>query len=386
MSKAIIGGVILTPQGEVHGKALLYDEVIRGIVNLEEAQKADEVIDAKGLYVSPGLIDVHIHGYGGFDTSDGDADGVRKMASLLLQNGVTSFLPTTLTIAWERLSAICEMIRGLMQESASPDFPGAQIMGMHMEGPFVAPAYKGAQNPAYILEPDAKRILPYADVIRVLTLAPEVPGATECIRTLSEKTRIAVSIGHSGATFEQAMAARGAGATRVTHLFNAMSQLVHRAPGVVGAALVSDLYTELIADTFHVNRALFPLVTRAKGRKLVLVTDALRSAGMPDGVYENGGQKFVLKGIECRLEDGTIAGSVLKLNQAVKNLHDYGEVSLPEAVCAASLSAAESAGLQETKGSLEAGKDADIILMTEDCRVMQTIVRGVSKYRAEQSA
>ena len=159
--KAIFHGKILLPDGEVRGKALLYDERILGIVEAPEAAaQADEIIDAKGLFVAPGLVDVHIHGYGGDDVSDDQPDGVRRMARRLLENGVTSFLPTTLTVAWDRLESICINMRGLNQESAQDDFPGAQILGVHLEGPFINPAYKGAQNPDYILAPDAERILP----------------------------------------------------------------------------------------------------------------------------------------------------------------------------------------------------------------------------------
>ena len=327
--KAIVNGCILLPDAEVHGKALLFDEHIQGIVDEDVARaEANEIIDAEGLYVSPGLIDVHIHGYGGADVSDDDPDGVRRMAGQLLANGVTAFLPTTLTVAWEKLESICDHMRGLKRESGAPDFPGAQIMGVHLEGPFINPDYKGAQNPAWILPPDAGRVLPFADIVKVVTLAPEMPGAEACIRTLTQRTDIAVSMGHTGASFEQAMAGIGLGVTRATHLFNAMPPMAHRKPGAAGAALSSDIYTELIADTFHVDKGLYPMLVKAKGSRLVLITDALRSAGMPDGTYENGGQTFVLRGIECRLTDGTIAGSVLRLNHAVRNLRDFGHIPL----------------------------------------------------------
>ena len=381
--KAIVNGTLLLPGADVSGKALLYDETIRGVTDVQEARRlADEIIDAEGLYVAPGLIDVHIHGYGGWDVSDGDPAAVRRMAHCLLQNGVTGFLPTTLTIPWAQLQAICEAMRGLAAESRRADFSGAEILGVHLEGPFINPARKGAQNPAFILPPQAEKILPYADIVKILTLAPEMPGAAECIQTLRRETGIALSMGHTGASFEEAMAAVDWGVTRATHLFNAMTPMTHRQPGASGAALVSDVYTELIADTFHVHRGLFPLLARLKGSRLVLITDALRAAGMPDGEYENGGQRFLLKGIECRLPDGTIAGSVLRLNQAVKNLRDWGGVSLNEAVHAASLNAAASARLAARKGSLEEGKDADIILMDEACQIYRTIVRGTCKYCA----
>ena len=379
--KAILNGRILLPDSEVKGKTLLYDQRIVCLTDPDTARtQADEIIDAQGAYVAPGLVDVHIHGYNNVDVSDNAPDGVRRMARGLLANGVTSFLPTTLTVEWSTLESVCGHIRELMEESLSPDFDGAQIMGMHMEGPFINPAKKGAQNEAYILKPDADKVIPFQDVIKVITFAPEMPGGMEFTRRLRQETDIALSIGHTSANFDQAMAAIGAGVTRSTHTFNAMTPLMHRDPGVVGAALNTDIYTELIPDAFHVNKGIFPMMTRLKGNKLVLITDALRSAGMPDGEYENGGQVFVLKGIECRLKDGTIAGSVLKLNQGVRNLRDYGYVPLYTAVRAASLNAAESAHLADRKGSLTPGKDADIIFMDEDCNVLRTIVRGVCKY------
>lgn len=379
--KAILNGRVLLPDCEVRGKALLYGPKIISLTDPDTARaQADEIIDAQGAYVAPGLVDVHIHGYSGVDVSDNNPDDIRKMARGLLANGVTAFLPTTLTVAWETLESVCCHVRKLMEESLSPDFDGAQIAGMHMEGPFINPAKKGAQNEAYILKPDADKVLPFRDVIKVITFAPEMPGGLEFTRRLCQETNIALSIGHTSANFDQAMDAIHAGVMRSTHTFNAMTPLMHREPGVVGAALNSDIYTELIPDTFHVNKGIFPMMTRLKGNKLVLITDALRSAGMPDGEYENGGQVFVLKGIECRLKDGTIAGSVLKLNQGVRNLRDYGYLPLYAAVRAASLNAAESAHLDDRKGSLTPGKDADIILMDEDCNVLRTIVRGVCKF------
>ena len=384
MTKAIVNGRILLPESEVKGKALLYNERIIGIADESAAREmADEIIDAKGLYVSPGLVDTHIHGYQGADTSDGKIEGIRHMAKGLLENGVTAFLPTTLTVAWETLEEVLNQIRQLKEESLSPEFEGSQIMGCHLEGPFINPSKKGAQNEIYILAMEPEKVLPYADVIKVLTCAPEMPDGDRFVRVLKEKTDINLSIGHTGANYDQAMAAFGLGVTRSTHTFNAMTPMMHRDPGVVGAALTSDVYCELIPDTFHVNKGLFPLMAKMKGNKLVLITDALCSAGLPDGEYENGGQIFVLKGIECRLQDGTIAGSVLRFNQGVRNLRDYASIPLYQAVRAASLNPAESAGLAHTKGSLTPSKDADIILMDEDCTVYKTIVRGVCKFEKE---
>ena len=379
--KAIVNGRILLPGAEVQGKALVYDKKIVGVMDEAAARAmADEVIDAAGMYVSPGLVDVHIHGYLGADVSDADNAGVRKMAKGILANGVTSFLPTTMTIGWSTLETIFAQLRQLREESRSAAFEGAEILGCHAEGPFINPAKKGAQAEENILPPDAEKVLPYADIIRLITFAPEMPGGDQFIRTLKEKTDITLSIGHTSANYDQAMNAIRLGANHITHTFNAMTPMMHRDPGVVGAALTTDVYCQLIVDTFHVHKGLFPLMHKAKGEHLVLITDCLRSCGMPDGEYELGGQQFVLKGIECRLLDGTIAGSVLKLNQGVRNFRDYASVSMHEAVRAASLNAAASIGVADRKGSLEAGKDADIVLMDGDCNVLRTIVGGVTKF------
>ena len=214
-----------------------------------------------------------------------------------------------------------------------------------------------------------------------MTFAPEIPGAGTLQAALKADGRIALSVGHTAASFAQAARAFALGASRVTHLFNAMSPLHHRAPGTVGAALSSDVWTEVIADGLHIDPSLFPLLRRIKGDRLVLITDAVRAAGMPDGTYTLGGQPFTLRGAECRMADGTIAGSVLRLNEAVRNYRAFSGASMAEAVRAASLHAAASAGLDARKGSLAPGKDADITLMDDRCEVLATIVRGTVKYR-----
>ena len=206
--KAIINGKILLPDGVVSGKALLFDRAVTG---LSDTVPADcETIDAQGLYVSPGFVDVHIHGYLGEDASDGSLDGLRRMARGILQNGVTSFLPTTMTVAWEELTRAFETIRAFMAESAQPDFDGARALGCHAEGPFINPAKKGAQAGSAILSPDASRLLPWRDTLRLVTLAPEMPGGMDCVRAL-RAAGIAVSIGHTNADGDTCYAALEAG-------------------------------------------------------------------------------------------------------------------------------------------------------------------------------
>lgn len=379
--KAIINGRIMGRQGLIDGKALLFSESIRGIVSPSEVDGL-ETIDAQGRYVAPGLIDLHIHGYAGEDASDASEDGLRLMARRILENGVTSFLPTTMTMPWEGIEAALLVIRKLMQESREPGFDGAEIIGCHAEGPFLNPLRKGAQPGESIQAPDAQRLLPYQDVVRIATIAPEMPGGMELIRRLKRETSITLSIGHTDADFETTARAVDAGLSHATHLFNAMPPFTHRAPGAVGAVLSGDVSCELIADTFHVHPGLYPMLHRAKGAQLVLVSDSMRAAGLPDGEYSLGGQQVYVQGIQCRLEDGTIAGSVLRLNEAVRNYHRHGGMSLHAAHQAASLNAARAIGLDGRKGSLEPGKDADIILMDDSCAVSAAFVRGQLKYEA----
>lgn len=379
--KAIINGRILLPNREIRGKALMFDSRIRGITDPEEAF-ANEVIDAEGAYVCPGLIDTHIHGYRGYDASDGDRDSIRRMAEALPENGVTAFLPTTMTVPKEQLETAFSQIRRAAAESLRLGFTGARVIGCHAEGPLINPAFRGAQAAGAILAPAAEWILGYADVIRVMTVAPEMNGAKEMISAILADGRIRLSIGHTGATYEQAAHAVESGACRFTHLFNAMTPMHHRAPGTVGAALTTKAYAEVIADGFHVHPALFPMLHREKRERLILITDCMRAGGMPDGEYTLGGQPCTLRGIECRLPDGTIAGSVLTMNQAVRNYRDFARIPMHEAVRAASLNAAESVGIAKETGSLKRGKRADIVLMDDHCNVLRTFIGGAERYRA----
>ena len=379
--QAILNGKIVLPDRVAEGCALLFEEKILGVVPAAEVPAGAQVIDAAGNLVIPGLIDMHIHGYLGEDASDGSFEGIRTMAEGVAKNGVTGFLPTTMTVSYDELRAAFAQIRRGVEESAKPEWKGAQILGVNAEGPFINPSKKGAQAGEHIRPGDADFLKENLDVIRVFTIAPEMPGNMDCIREMAGRTLI--SMGHTAATYDQAAAAIEASVGHVTHLFNAQTPLMHRDPGVVGAALTDDRVScELIADTFHVSRHLFPLVSRMKGDKLVLITDCTRAGGLADGQYTLGGQPIFVKGIECRLEDGTIAGSVLKLNAAVRNLMENSSLEVWEAVNAASLNPARRIGVDATKGSLEAGKDADIAICDADFNICRTILGGRTIYTA----
>ena len=378
----ITSGRIVLPDAVVEGKALAYDAESGKIAGVVDAPPAGaDVIDAEGGLVAPGLVDIHIHGYLGEDTCDAKAEGIRRMAYGVAENGVTAFLPTTMTVAKAEIEAALNAVRSLKEESKSWD--GAEIIGVHAEGPFINPSKKGAQAEENILTPDADFILANADIITSVTMAPEMDKGHACIKKLAADGRVLVSMGHTDATFDEAMLAAKDGVRHATHLFNAMSALAHRNPGVVGAALASEnVSVEVIADTVHINPGLYSIVAKVKGDKMVLITDCTRAGGMPDGEYDLGGQPIFLKGIECRLADGTIAGSVLKLNHAVRNVLAHTDLAINEVFKMASLNPAAAIKVSDRIGSLEAGKDADIIIVDDEINVKRTIKKGRTIYVA----
>ena len=373
--RCIVNGRIIQKDGLTEGKVLLFDDKIRGIADSVPA--GAEVIDAAGSYVSPGLIDVHCHGFMGWDASHGDLEELRRMSLRAAQTGVTAWLPTTMTLDWPTLERCFSAIRRAQADSLSPNWRGAQVLGAHAEGPFISPRRKGAQAERNIQRPDAEKLRPWADVIRLMTLAPEVDGALECIRAARDMG-IRLSMGHTDADFDQARAGIAAGITHVTHTFNAMPPLNHRAPGVIGAALADDgVFCELICDTFHVHPALFSMMARAKPDHLVLITDSIPVAGLPDGPHDQLGATVIVDGIRCRFPDGTIAGSALTLDRAVRNLVKHAGLPIHRAVQMASLNPARAIGVDDRKGALAAGMDADILIADEAFNVRATFVRGM---------
>ncbi|MBQ5764715.1 MAG: N-acetylglucosamine-6-phosphate deacetylase [Clostridia bacterium] len=379
--KYITGGKIVLPDSVVCGKSLAYDSDSGKIVGIvDEIPSGADVIDAKGNFVAPGLVDIHIHGYLNEDASDAKPEGIKKMAYGVAKNGVTAFLPTTMTVSKDEIIAALNTVRSLKEESKSWD--GAEIIGVHAEGPFINPSKKGAQAEENILVPDADFILENSDIITSVTLAPEMDKDHQCIKKLAAQSNVLISMGHTGANYEQAVSAVKDGVGHTTHLFNAMTPLAHRDPGVVGAALATDVSVELICDTFHIHPGVFSIIAKQKPGKLCLITDCTRAGGMPDGEYDLGGQPIFLKGIECRLADGTIAGSVLKLNNAVKNVLDHTALPVNEVFKMATLNPANAIHQGDRIGSLEKGKDADIIITDENINVLRTIKKGRTIYEA----
>ena len=379
--KAIINGKIILPNEILEDSALLYSDKIEAIVKADEIPKSAEIIDAKGGYVAPGLIDMHIHGYLGKDVCDGEEESIRTISKGLVANGVTGYLPTTMTVDMKVIKKALEVCRSLKEESKTWD--GSEILGCHAEGPFISESKKGAQDPKYILKPDAEFVKEYADIISVITLAPETDTEDfSAIKEIAEKTKVVVSMGHTSADYDTALSSTKVGVKHVTHLFNAMTPLAHRAPGVVTAALNSDASCELIVDTFHVSPAFYDMLYTLKGRKLVFITDCLPAGGLPFGEYTLGGAKIIYRDIVCRLEDGTVAGSVLKLNKGVWNVFTNSNIPLYECVNCASLNPATTLGVADKKGSLDVGKDADIIITDAQFNIEKTIIKGEIKYES----
>jgi len=373
------------------GRLVLDDRVVDGRIVIEDGLIASLEHDeaepgrpagAGDRYIAPGFVDVHVHGGGGHDAM-GDRADLDGMARHLLRHGVTSFLPTAVAAPLDRLVAFAERVRGWLP--AAPD-DGAEPLGFDLEGPFLATARKGAHDPAFLQVPaDVPRdaLEPLIDGLRLITIAPELPGAVELIAWLRERG-VAISVGHSAATIEEAAGGYRAGGTSTTHLFNAMTGVDHRAPGLAVAALLDDVaYVELIADGIHVHPALWPLITRLKpADRLLLVSDAISLTGTGDGRGEVGGLAVEVAGGRVTLAGtSTLAGSVLTLDVAVRNLVRSG-VTLPAAVAAASRNPLAMLGIAD-RGRIAAGQRADLVELDGDlrvCRVMRagTWVAGVA--------
>ena len=375
--KAIINGKMILPNEVVENKVLIFDQQIQEIA--DAVPEGVEVIDAKGAYVAPGFVDVHIHGAGGHDTMEGTREALEAISNKIVADGVTSFLPTTMTMD----KAAVRQAFAEAKLAIDTDLPGARPVGINMEGPFISIAKKGAQNSDYVVKPDWSYIEGYEDVIRLMTIAPEEDENQNFIKKVKKETDIRLSIGHSNATFEEALAGIDAGCSHMTHFFNGMTGLNHRDPGCVGAGFSSDIFVELITDTIHIHPGLFEYIVKSKGLdRVVLITDCIMAGGLEDGEYSLGGQAVTVAGGAARLLDGTLAGSTHSLIKAVENVRKHTALSLPEVVRMATLTPAASIGIDAVKGSLETGKDADFVLFDEEFRVLETIIAGESRYHA----
>lgn len=362
--------------------SVYFDDKIRQIGGYVAG--AEEIELPENAVVLPGFIDEHIHGAGGSDAMDGNTKDLAIIAETVAKEGTTSFLATTMTQSKEN---ILKAMRAVKEYREAAGEQGARIAGVHLEGPFIAAVHKGAQPLEYVAAPDAKTFDEYnaacGNAIKIITLAPETDGALDFIRHIVAQGTV-VSIGHTGAKYAEVKAAMEAGATNVTHTYNAQSPLHHREIGVVGSALLlEDLYCELICDTIHVSvPAMQLLVKNKRADKLALITDAMRAKGLADGVSELGGQTVYVKGGEARLADGTLAGSVLRMNRALQNMVEKVGVPLTQAVDYCTINPARTLKMENEAGSIAEGKRADFAVLNDKFDVLYTVRDGKIIYKA----
>lgn len=350
------------------------------IIQITEGEYQGDLttIDVKGQHVLPGFIDIHMHGGYGEDAMDASFEGLKHLSESLLSEGTTSYLATTMTQSDDN---IIKVLKNIVNYQAQQDaLNAASIVGVHLEGPFISEHKVGAQNPAYVQRPSVEKVQQFQEIannqIKVMTFAPEVEGADETLSTLHDQ--INFSIGHTVATFDEVNEAVAHGAKHVTHLYNAGTAFEHRNPGLSGAAWVNDeLSTESIVDGIHSHPASVKIAYKQKGNKrFFLITDAMRAKGMPDGEYDLGGQNVVVKGSEARLTSGALAGSILKMNEGLKNLIEFTGASLDDLWRVTSLNQAIALKIEGDKGSIAIGKDADIVVVDDDIQVLTTIKSG----------
>lgn len=370
-----------------NGKVILKDKVVNENVYIEDGYIVEvsnripveeKIVDAKGLYVSPGFIDVHVHGRLGSDAMYNTFKDINNISNGAIKTGVTAFLPTTMTMGVE--DTYCA-IKNIVENINNVE--GSKILGVHMEGPFFNLKYKGAQPAEYMIAPTIenfnKLVKEYTSFIKKISLAPEIENTTELIKHLV-KNKIIVSMGHTNATYEEAKDAIALGITSGTHTYNAMTPLTHRNPGVVGAIMDDcNVYAELILDGIHVHYTAANILLKTKGLdKVILITDSMEAAGLEDGEYKIGNQPVFVKDNSARLADGTLAGSVLSLNNAVKNAYQSLKLPIYSAVNLASLNPANSLNLYDC-GEIAVNKKADIIMFDEEIDIKFVMIDGKVK-------
>lgn len=352
------------------------------IAYIGNEENIEPIFETDGIVV-PGFIDEHIHGAGGADAMDGTVEALQTISEFLAREGTTGFLATTMTQSPENITNALKAVKKVREKG---EYKGSEVLGVHLEGPFISPKHVGAQPLEYVATPDAELFDKYNEAsgnsIKIVTLAPEVEGGLGLVKHLSN-IGVVASVGHTGGKYADVVNAVAAGATNVTHTYNAQTGLHHREAGVVGAAMLLDeLNCEMICDTIHVSVPAIKLVIKNKPHdKYTLITDAMRAKGMPDGKSELGGQDVFVNNGEARLADGTLAGSVLKMNVAVKNLVEKAGVPFTDAIDFATYNPAKNIGVLNERGTIEVGKRADLTVLNSDFEVLYTLVNGKIVYK-----
>lgn len=376
MHTLITAGTILTPDEIIENQDLTIDG--EKILSIDTPGRTisdgNEIIDAKGCYVVPGFIDIHAHGANGFDTMDATSDAIIGMGSFFARHGVTSFLPTTVAASARDIQAAIDNVA-----SMPPFSDAAQHLGIHLEGPYLSQEYRGAQSSQHLHSANPREYMPWIgrQGVRLITVAPEVEGVPDLIRAGTE-AGIEFALGHTSASYEQALAAVDLGLRQATHTFNGMARLDHHTAGVLGAVLSDDrIRAQIIVDGIHVHPAMVRLLIRAKGiDRTILITDSMRAAGMPDGDYALGDQMAHVKDGVARTGAGGLAGSTLTMDQALRNVMMFGAISLPVALPMATRVPAAAIGLKDSKGLIAPGFDADIVILDKSYNVQMTMVGG----------
>lgn len=346
----------------------------------KEKPESAEIVDFSGKYIAPGFVDTHIHGLLNSDVMDNTPEAIKTISKGLLQFGVTSFLPTTLTDSVERLDESVENIKNVYN-----DVEGAKIQGIFLEGPCFTEKYKGAQNKKYFINPTAEILDQWQEksgnLVKKIAIAPEREGAVE-FAEYATKNGVTVALGHSAATLEEAKRVVGAGANVFVHTYNGMSPLTHREPGMVGAAMeLKNTFAELICDGHHVSPVAANIMMNAKTREnIVLITDCMRAGAMEDGQYTLGEFDVIVENGTARLLTGSLAGSVLSMNNAIKNVVDWNIATLEEAIKMASYNPAVSCNIDDKCGSIKPGLPADFVVIDDLLNVYNTYLDGVCKY------
>jgi len=375
--KAIINANIIVADTVIGNGVILFDNTICAVdtsVNLDGI----ECIDAKGAYVSAGFMDIHIHGSGGADVMDATPQALQTISDTLPQTGTTAFLATTMTMPQPEIDRAVDTARKMQAQ-----LRGAKLLGVHLEGPFINPKKHGAQDAAYVQPPHLSSLEKHLDMVKMITLAPEVEGAEAFIRQLKRDCpHIVLSIGHSDADYGKTIQSFRQGISHATHLFNAMPAFHHRAPGIVGAVFDSDVTCDVIADGIHLHPSLLRLTRHIKQEKMILITDAMRAGCMKCGTYDLGGQEVTVSGGKAVLADGTLAGSVLRMNEALRNMHTFTGMSIPE--CVYSVTEAPAILLGIEGGRLAVGMPADMVIFDEDFSIITTIIDGEIIYERKE--
>ncbi len=381
---------IHTELGELQKANLIVtDKTIHAILPQKEFDQfpnANIIEFPEDYHLVPGFIDLHVHGANGSDVMDANQEALINISQTLAKEGTTSFLATTMTAGEKDIEKALLSVREVMEKSEND--LGAKLLGVHLEGPFLSPEKVGAQRADKIMAPNIAYIEKWQTqsnhAIKLITLAPELPNSLELIQFLKQKNIIA-SVGHTNATFSETCAAIDAGCSHVTHLFNAMRGIHQREPGVVTAALLSDqVYVELILDGIHLHPSIVQMILKLKGReKIILVTDAMRAKCLRDGVYDLGGQSVTVKHNIATLQDGTLAGSVLKMNSALKNILQFTNCDLSDAIKMTSENPARALGIFSQTGSIAINKTADLVVLDPDLNVQLTLCRGRIVYESQ---